>query len=109
MPARWTDVAVQHFCGPATRIEVDGQPMQPGAPVPTKAFTVRWHLDGCWPFDVSTLELTGDVELLVFREDNGLSAIVNAQGLQIAGPTSSQTIARTFVAELALETGPALP
>ncbi len=109
LPARWTDVAVRHFCGPETRIEVDGQPMQPGAPVPSRAFTLRWHIDACWPFDAATPELSGDVELLVFREDDGLGAVVQARGLRLAGPTSTATLPRMFAASLALETGTALP
>ena len=90
-PPRWTDVAANFFCEPATRIEIDGQPMLPGARIPATAFTLRWHMDRCRPLDAYSLELSGIVELLVFHEDTGLSAVVDADRLTV---TSADGISR---------------
>ena len=102
MPPRWTTVGPDHFCGPATRVEVDGQPMVSGAPIPATAFTVRWQLDDCRPFGGEGTDLAGEVELLVFHEDTGLSAIVDASRLRIAGAAASARLARPFAASLSL-------
>src|SRR5688572_7078598 len=58
----WTDAGMRFFCGPDTRVDVDGAPLVPGAPVPAGAFTVRWHIDRCWPLNLAAFELSGEVE-----------------------------------------------
>lgn len=40
LPPQWTDVALQHFCGPGTRVEVNGHPLVPGTAIPAGAFVV---------------------------------------------------------------------
>jgi len=84
-PPRWTDVALRHFCGPQTHVEIDGRPLVPGTTIPATAFTVHWTIDRCWPLDYSAVELSGAVKLQVFHEDSGLSAIVDAQRLRVLG------------------------
>jgi hypothetical protein len=101
-PPQWTDVALRFFCGPNTRVEVNGQPMQPGTAIPAAAFTVRWHIDQCWPLDYAAFELSGMVDLLVFREDTGLGAVVNAQHLRIATAKGSGQLNAPFAASMAL-------
>jgi hypothetical protein len=98
-PPRWTDVALLYACGPATHVEVDGQAMVPGERVPATAFILRWTMDQCAPFE-SPLALTGGVELQVFHEDEGLSAIVHAERLTIAGPAGRSRIDQPFAATL---------
>jgi hypothetical protein len=102
VPPRWTDIGLKHYCGPATRVEVDGKPMVPGSRLPATAFTMRWHLDQCWPFDTATTELSGSVELLVFHEDTGLSAVVIPERLVIGGATTSNRLSQPFAAVLSL-------
>lgn len=101
-PARWTDTALRYFCGPETRVEIDGQPLVPGAAVPATAFTVRWHIDQCWPLDKAAFELSGVVDLVVYHEDTGLSAIVSAQRLRIATNKGSASLAAPFAAAMEL-------
>jgi len=103
-PPRWTDVGFNFFCGPATRVEVDGKPLVPGAVIPATAFTVRWHMDRCTPLDYASVELSGVVDLLVFHEDNGLSAIVNAGRLTILGAKGASRLRAPFAASMSLAT-----
>ena len=102
VPARWTDVGVNHFCGPATRVEVDGKPLVPGLRVPATSFTVRWHMDQCWPLGFAAGELSGVVELLVFHDDAGLSAVVRTDHLQISGMPAPHRLQAPFTASLSL-------
>lgn len=106
-PPQWSDLALSHSCGPATRVEVNGQPLVPGATIPANAFTVRWHIDQCWPLDYAAFELSGSVDLLVFHEDTGLSAIVSAQHLRISTAKGSGQLSAPFAASMAIgESGP---
>jgi hypothetical protein len=100
-PPRWTDVALHHFCGPATRVEVDGRPLVPGSYVPPTAFQVRWVMDECWPFDFAGPGLSGSAELQVFHDDNRLSAIVDARRLAVHGAAGT-SLAGRFNGSLAL-------
>jgi hypothetical protein len=102
VPPRWTEVALHHLCGPGTRVEVNGQPLVPAAPIPATAFTVRWHIDSCWPLGSRDIELSGSVELLVFHEDNGLSALVSAQRLRVSGVRGSAGVGLPFTATMSL-------
>lgn len=104
-PPRWTDVAIHHFCGPATRVEIDGKPLVAGGRVPATAFTVRWSMDECWPFDFATVTLSGIVDLLVFHEENGLSAVVSADRMTISGVTGAGQLRVPFPASLSLASG----
>ena len=70
-PPQWTEVALRFFCGPDTRVRINGQPLVPGITIPATAFTVRWNFDRCWPLDYASSELSGVVDLGVFHEDAG--------------------------------------
>jgi hypothetical protein len=98
----WTDAGIHHFCGPTTRVEVNGSPLLPGAGIPATAFTVRWHIDQCWPLGYADFELSGSVELQVFHEDDGLSAIVDARRLRVSTSKGSSHVAAPFTASLSL-------
>jgi len=101
-PVRWADVALTETCGPGTRVTVDGRPLVPGTEVPATAFTVRWSMDYCAPLGHESVELTGTVELLVFREDLGLGAVVMAQGLHVNSALGSARLPNRFAAYTAL-------
>lgn len=75
-PARWQDPALAIACGPATRVAVDGGPVPVGAAWHGRSFTVHWTMDGCMPFGADGPALDGRVDLIVFAENEGLSAIV---------------------------------
>jgi hypothetical protein len=99
-PPRWSDAALFLACGPATRVEVDGRPLVAGAPIPAQAFTVRWTMDACTQLDA--FELSGVVELLVFHEDTGLSAVVSAARLGVASAGGVPRFEAPFAAALEL-------
>lgn len=101
-PPRWTDVALRYFCGPATRVEIDGQPLVPGVVIPATPFTVRWHIDQCWPLAYDAFELSGSVDLRVQQEGSGLSAIVSAQRLRIATAKGSSSVGAPFAATISM-------
>lgn len=101
-PLRWTDVALQFFCGPDTRVEVDGRPLAPGTALPARAFSVHWHIDHCWPLDFAAFELSGDVTLLAFHDDDSLGAIVDARALRIATARGTGHVDTPFAATMAL-------
>jgi hypothetical protein len=101
---RWTDIAVDLSCGPATWVDVDGKPLVPGAGVPATAFTVRWNMDRCRPLSPA-VEMSGVVELLVFHDDTGLSAVVDAQRLAIAGAKGTGRLGAPFAASMSLSGG----
>jgi uncharacterized membrane protein YfcA len=86
---RWTVPHELLNCGPGTGIRIDGQPLARGADVPPGAFTVQWQIDHCLPFGPDGTELAGQVELDVFRDDEGFSAIVRPRGLRLMPPLST--------------------
>jgi hypothetical protein len=99
-PPRWTDAALGFLCGPATQVEVDGKPIVPGVGIPATSFTVRWDMDGCSPLGPSSVELSGIVELLVFHEDTGLSAVVSANRMRISSATGARHLEAPFGASM---------
>lgn len=103
VPPRWTDVVLKHICGPGTRVLIDGKPLEPYSVIPATAFSVHWTLDRCLPFGFESVELSGNVALQVFHEDNGLSAIVTPQGLRIDGSQGTSWLPGAFSAFMSLE------
>ena len=63
---------------------MNDEPLVVGALVPVAPFEIEWRADGCRPFGVRGPRFDGPVRLMVFREDWGLSAIVQPHGLRIA-------------------------
>lgn len=100
LPGRWTDVGLDFFCDPDTRVLVDGQPMVAGSPVPTAAFTVRWHIGQCQPLG-GGITLSGRVDLLVTHRSGGLSAVVVPDGLRMDSPEGRFRLPGPFTATLA--------
>ena len=101
-PPRWTDVAIDFNCGPGTRVWVDGEPLVAGNQIPAKAFTVRWNMDYCTPTGLQSVALSGGVELLVFHEDDGLSAVVMPERLRVDRHMGRAWLRGPFVAETLL-------
>jgi hypothetical protein len=99
-PPRWTDVGLNYYCGPQTRVEVDGKPIVPGARMPANAFTLRWHMDQCSLFDSATVELSGIVELLVTHEGTQLKGVVSADRMVIWSATGLSRVTAPFTAWL---------
>jgi len=99
-PPRWSDVALIHICGPATHVEVDGRPLVHGSRIPAGAFTVRWTMDQCTALEA--FELHGAVELLVFHEDTGLSAIVSPEEMVVSSAAGSSRMHAHFAASMSL-------
>jgi hypothetical protein len=97
-PLRWTDAAIMIDCGPGTRVLVDGEPMVPGAPIPTEDFAVRWLIDHCMPLGVASVELSGAVDLRVTHEEAGLSAVVAPDGLVVSSALGSTRLRGPFAA-----------
>jgi hypothetical protein len=103
-PPRWTRVSIDHYCGAATQVTVDGRPMRPDTPIPATSFTLRWQMDRCAPMGFETLEMSGAVELLVFHEDDGLSAVIAPQQLMISTPSGRSWMKGPFAARMLLGT-----
>jgi hypothetical protein len=75
LPLRFGDPSLRMACGTGAGVEVDGQPLRPGA-AQTHRFTLRWRLDRCLPFGLDGPLLDGLAELHVQREGAGLKAHV---------------------------------
>jgi hypothetical protein len=75
VPGRWTEIALDHMCGPSTRVLIDGKPMVVGAKVPARPFTLQWDMDACFLFGGS-IQFSGHVELRVTPYRSGFSALV---------------------------------
>jgi hypothetical protein len=99
-PPRWSDVALNHICGPATHVEVDGLPLVHGSRLPAGAFIVRWSMDQCTALEA--FELQGRVELLVFHEDTGLSAVVTPDELIVSSTMGSSRMRAPFASSMSL-------
>jgi hypothetical protein len=97
-PPRWGDPSLAVPCQAGTRVRVDGSALQPRAEANGRAFTLDWTLDQCLPFGDGGPELSGDAELVVFRDDDGVSAIVRLSALQVRRGDASIVMNTTFVA-----------
>ena len=102
VPPQWTEVAMDFNCGPGTSVTVDGAPLVAGKLIPAKAFTVRWDMDHCTPMGPESVALSGRVELVVFHEDVGLSAMVMPDRLRVDSPMGSAWLQGPFAAETSL-------
>ena len=81
VPPRWADPSLAFDCD-AGAVKVDDAPLDVGAPVPDQAFTVRWHMERCAPFD-DAMQLTGDVELRVEPRGTDYRAVVQPLQLHV--------------------------
>lgn len=94
----WADPSLSMPCGPATTIKVDGRALEPGTPQPRRAFVLTWTLDRCEPFGIEGPVMSGHAELDVFRDDEGLSAIVRLQDLLLERQGRLARMTKTFTA-----------
>ena len=97
---RWVDPFVTTALSLAiacdgARVSVDGLPLVPSAPVPARAFTLRWSMDHCAILNGSTA-LTGDVELLVFHDGDRYTASVQPIGLHVRSNAGDEVVSRRF-------------
>ena len=83
VPPRWTRMPMQFSCEEDTHVLVNGEPMTPAQLIPAQAFAVHWHMDHCVPMGRKSGELSGDVELIVFHEDDGFSAVVAPDQMRV--------------------------
>jgi hypothetical protein len=97
-PARWSDPSLAMTCHAGTRVLVDGVALQPYAEASGRAFTLEWTLDQCLPLGGGGPELTGRGELVVFRDDDGVSAIVRFVDLHVRRGDQSIVMNTSFVA-----------
>jgi hypothetical protein len=97
-PARWGDPSLAMPCQAGTRVLVDGVALQPRAESSGRAFTLEWTLDQCLPFGSGGPEFSGVAELVVFRDDDGVSAIVRMIELQVRRDEVSVVMNTSFVA-----------
>ena len=82
-PARWHDPSLAISCQPGTQVHVDGRPIEPRAELSGQGFSVLWTMAACLPFGAGGPELTGAAEVVAFRDDEGLSAIVHLRSLHV--------------------------
>ena len=97
-PDRWADPSLSFDCE-VGEVTVDGAPLDVGAPVPERSFTVRWRMQRCTPFGDST-ELTGDIELRIQPSVDGYRAFVQPAQLHLASRHGHKVLAESFVAVL---------
>ncbi len=102
-PPRWTDNWMNFECGPATKVMVDGKPLIARKRIPPVAFSVHWDMDGCTPLGQAAMELSGGVDLLVFHEDEGLSAIVTPTRFRVDSYLGQASLQGPFTAEMSLD------
>lgn len=101
-PLVWADPALAYDCPTPPRIEVDGQPLQPGAALPARAFTLDWSAQGCALALQSAEPLSGAARLQVFHDGEAYSAIVTTRGLQLPGASGPVRLQGSFSAATGL-------
>jgi hypothetical protein len=72
-PPRWSRHAIDWICDGLGDVNVNGQPLIDGAPVPAR-FTVSWKLERCAPLAGAELLVDGQISFEVSRDDMGLRA-----------------------------------
>jgi hypothetical protein len=92
VPLRWVDPRRPALCGPETVVRVNGQLLAAGTLVPDAPFTLEWQADGCRPFGVDGPRYDGRVTMTVYREDWGLSASVEPDGLRVSAAGRETTL-----------------
>lgn len=100
-PALWADPERTMPCADTpAQAWVDGRPLQAGREQSGRAFTLRWQLQDCWPLGMEGPHLSGSAELDVFRDDDGLTAIVRLQDLTVHARGRSVHLSRHFAARM---------
>ena len=100
-PPTWNDPATHLSCADPSSVTADGAAVSAGAPLPGRAFTLRWHLEGCLPFGSGGPQLDGTAGLDVFVDDEGVSAIVRYEDLEVREASgATQRLHRRFAVSL---------
>jgi hypothetical protein len=99
-PMRWADPWLAMHCDSGTDVQVDGQPLEPGTPITGRTFVVAWRLQSCLPFGFGGPELTGQAELRVSRQMDGLAATVSLTDLRVQRQGNSVVVNKVFFAHL---------
>jgi hypothetical protein len=99
-PARWQDPSLAMVCDAGTRVWVDGRPLEPRGEVPGASFSLQWLMVGCAPFGRGGHELSGHAEILVLRDDDGLSAITRFIDLKVTHRGHSVSMNEVFTARM---------
>ena len=84
VPLRWVDPRPALRCGPDTTVRVNGERLVAGELVPDGPFELQWQSDACRPFGAHGPRFDGWIQLAVYREDWGFSAMVEPSNLQVA-------------------------
>ncbi len=98
-PNRFATRGVAARCGAGTRVTLDGRPLQDGRLMPRKAYTLRWTMVACRPFEGASTRLDGDVEVVVFPAQRQIGAMVMPRGLVLT--TADARVPLTRVVEFA--------
>jgi hypothetical protein len=99
-PPRWADPSLSFDCA-ESGVEIDGAPLDIGAPVPAGSFTVRWHMERCMPFE-NNMALTGDVELRVEPVGAGYRVVVQPARLVVRSAGGHDVLTQAFTARISL-------
>ena len=100
VPLRWVDPRPTLHCGPDATVRVNREPLHAGALVPDTPFDLEWQTDGCRPFGAPGPRFDGRVQLTVFREDWGFSAMVEPSGLRVTSAENGTTLIQQGAASL---------
>ena len=100
LPPRWADPSLSFDCD-AGAVTVDDAPLDIGAPVPDEAFTVRWHMERCAPFD-DAMQLTGDIELKVEPSGTDYRAVVRPVQFHVVSARGYDVLTAPFTARMGL-------
>lgn len=97
---RWVDPRPASQCGAGSSVRVNGEPLVAGAPVPDAPFELEWRADGCRFFGAHGPRFDGRVRLTVFRENWGLSAMVEPAGMRVTWSEMETALLRPGAASL---------
>ena len=95
-PVRWQDPSLTMACDEGTRVWIDGRPLEPRGEVPGASFSLHWLMVGCTPFGRGGHALSGHAEILVLRDDDGLSAIARFIDLEVTHRGQSVSMNEVF-------------
>ena len=99
-PVRWHDPSLAVPCQPGTQVLVNGRPIEPDSEVIEPEFSVRWTMQACLPFGAGGPELTGGAEVVVVRDDGGVSAMVHLRNLHVRHRGQEIVMDTTFAARM---------
>lgn len=99
-PPRWADPTLSYDCE-SLDVQVDDAPLDVGAPVHDGAFTVRWHMERCTPFD-GTVVLSGDIVLKVEPLGGGYRVDLQPAQFHVVSAQGHEVLTQPFTARMSL-------